>query len=190
MEKYWEDLFDVNLDIQWINWEDYDQKVNTMIAAGSIPDVVQISKEGNGSYYYPIFTQAIDAGVFLDMTPYLFDNGNGIAETNAVMKNWGEDMWDQAKYNEGIYIMPRSNTEKGQYSGIEVRRDLMKKYGFEEEPATMDELKTWLIDLSNAVHGGRRQKNLCPGILWGRVHGYPSESFCNCIYGTDGLDYR
>ena len=158
MEKYWEDLFDVNLDIQWINWEDYDQKVNTMIAAGSIPDVVQISKEGNGSYYYPIFTQAIDAGVFLDMTPYLFDNGNGIAETNAVMKNWGEDMWNQAKYNEGIYIMPRSNTEKGQYSGIEVRRDLMKKYGFEEEPATMDELKTWLIDLSNAATEGEGKK--------------------------------
>ena len=158
MEKYWEDLFEVNLDIQWINWEDYDQKVNTMIAAGSIPDVVQISKEGNGSYYYPIFTQAIDAGVFLDMTPYLFDNGNGIAETNAVMKNWSGDMWDQAKYNEGIYIMPRSNTEKGQYSGIEVRRDLMKKYGFEEEPTTMEELKTWLIDLSNAATEGEGKK--------------------------------
>lgn len=54
--------------------------------------------------------------------------------------------------------MPRSNTEKGQYSGIEVRRDLMKKYGFEEEPATMDELKTWLIDLSNAATEGEGKK--------------------------------
>ena len=105
MEKYWEDLFDVNLEIEWINYQDYDQKVNTLIASDSIPDVIQVSKQGNGSYYYPIFTQAVDAGVFVDMTPYLFDNGNGIAETNAVMKNWDDAMWAQTKYKDGIYIL-------------------------------------------------------------------------------------
>ena len=107
MEQAWEDLFDVNLEVEWVSYQDYDQKVNTMISAGNIPDVVQINKV-DGSYYYPIFTQAIDAGTFLDMTPYLFADGEGVAETNAVMKNWSEDFWDQAKYKEGIYILPRS----------------------------------------------------------------------------------
>lgn len=158
MEQHWENLYDVNLEVEWINYEDYDQKVNTMIAAGSVPDVIQVSKEGNGSYYYPIFTQAIDAGLFLDMTPYLFDGGNGIAETNAVMKNWDESFWNQAKYNEGIYILPRSKAESGQYSGIEVRKDLMETYGFETEPTTMDELKDWLIGLSNAATEGEGKK--------------------------------
>ncbi len=157
MEQAWEDLFDVNLEIEWVSYQDYDQKVNTMISAGNIPDVVQINKV-DGSYYYPIFTQAIDAGTFLDMTPYLFADGEGVAETNAVMKNWSEDFWDQAKYKEGIYILPRSKAEIAQQSGINVRRDLMKKYGYEEEPATMDELKDWLIGLSNAASEGEGEK--------------------------------
>ena len=38
-------------------------------------------------------TQAIDAGQFVDLTDYLFDDGKGIAETNAVMKNWDENFW-------------------------------------------------------------------------------------------------
>lgn len=158
MEQYWEDLFDVNLEIEWVNYQDFDQKVNTLIAANSMPDVIQVSKQGNGSYYYPVFTQAVDAGSFVDMTPYLFDNGNGIAETNAVMKNWDEGMWDQARYNGGIYILPRSKAESGQNSGIEVRKDLMEKYNFTEEPKTMDELKTWLIDLSKAASEGEGKK--------------------------------
>ncbi len=157
MEIYWEDMYDVNLDIEWVSYQDYHQKVNTLMAAEELPDVVQIYKMNN-SYYYPIFTQAIDNDVFLDMTPYLFADGEGVAETNAVMKNWSESMWEQATYNGGIYILPRSKAEVFQQSGINVRRDLMKKYGFEEEPETMEELKTWLIDLSNAATEGEGEK--------------------------------
>lgn len=157
MEQYWEDMYDVNLDIEWVSYQDYHQKINTLIAGEEFPDVVQIYKMNN-AYYYPIFTQAIDNGLFLDMTPYLFADGEGIAETNAVMKNWGDSMWEQASYNGGIYILPRSKAEVFQQSGINVRRDLMKKYGFEEEPQTMEELKTWLIDLSNAATEGEGEK--------------------------------
>lgn len=158
MEKYWEDKMDVNFEIEWINYQDYDQKANTLISSGAMPDVVQIGKIGNGSYYYPIFTQAIDAEAFVDLTPYLFKDGEGLAETNAVMKNWTDDMWNQAKYKDGIYILPRSKSESGQYSGIMVRKDLMEKYGFEEEPETMDELKDWLIGLSEAATEGEGKK--------------------------------
>jgi len=157
MEQYWEEMYDVNLDIEWVSYQDYHQKINTLIAGEEFPDVVQIYKMNN-AYYYPIFTQAIDNGLFLDMTPYLFADGEGIAETNAVMKNWGDSMWEQATYNGGIYILPRSKAEVFQQSGINVRRDLMKKYGFEEEPQTMEELKTWLIDLSNAATEGEGEK--------------------------------
>lgn len=158
MEQYWEDLFDVNLDVEWVNWEDYDQKLNTMIASGSLPDVVQINKESAGEYYYPIFTQAIDSGLFVDLKPYLFDNGNGVAETNAVIKNWTDDFWEQATYSDGVYILPRSKSESGANSGIQVRKDLMEKYGFETEPTTMEELKTFLIDLSKAASEGEGKK--------------------------------
>lgn len=158
MEKYYEKMFDVNLDIEWVNYEDYDQKVNTMIASDSIPDVIQVSKMGNGSYYYPIFTQAVDAGSFVDMKKYLFDGGKGIAETNAVMKNWDQSFWDQANYKDGIYILPRSIAEKGQYSGLMVRKDMMDKYGYDKEPTTTDELKDWLINFSKAATKGEGRK--------------------------------
>lgn len=156
MEVYWEDLFDVDLEIEWVNYQDYDQKVNTLIASGSQPDVVQINKV-NGSYYYPIFTQAIDAGEFVDLSEYI--NGeDGLAKTNAVMKNWDQSMWDQSTYNGGVYILPRSKAESGQQSGIEVRKDLMEKYNYTEEPKTMDELKDWLIGLSKAASEGEGRK--------------------------------
>lgn len=173
MERYWEELFDVNLEIEWVSYQDYDQKLNTLIAAGSMPDVIQINKIG-GSYYYPIFTQAVDNGLFVELSKYLF-GAEGIAETNAVMKNWDESFWNQAKYKEGIYILPRCKAEAGQYSGIEVRRDLMKKYGFEDEPETMDELKDWLIGLSNAATEGEGEKIYALDFFNNAGHGFMDE---------------
>lgn len=157
MEQYWEDLFDVNLEIEWLNYNEYPKKLNSLISTNSQPDVTQIISTNN-TFYYPIFTQAIEAGNFLDMTPYIFEGDNALAKTNAVMKNWPQTFWDQATYNGGIYILPRSNAELAKESGIMVRRDLMKKYGFEEEPKTMDELKVWIIGLSKAATEGEGQK--------------------------------
>ena len=157
MEQYWEDLFDVNLEIEWLNYNEYPKKLNSLISTNSQPDVTQIISTNN-TFYYPIFTQAIEAGNFLDMTPYIFEGDNALAKTNAVMKNWPQTFWDQATYNGGIYILPRSNAELAKESGIMVRRDLMKKYGFEEEPKTMDELKDWIIGLSKAATEGEGQK--------------------------------
>ena len=157
MEQYWEDLFDVDLDIEWVNYNDYPTKLNTMISTNTQPDVTQIMSTNN-TYYYPIFTQAIAAGNFVDLKPYIFDGDNALAKTNAVMKNWSDEFWGEATYNGGIYILPRSKSEPAKESGIMVRKDLMEKYGFEEEPKTMDELKDWLIGLSQAATEGEGQK--------------------------------
>ena len=102
MERYWEDLFDVNMDIEWVNYNNYNEKVNAMIIAGSQPDVIQVNKN-DGAYYYPVFTKAIDNGQFLDLTPYLFGE-DGLVAKNSVFKGWNQSMWDQATYKGGIYI--------------------------------------------------------------------------------------
>ncbi len=148
MEQYWEEQFGVSLDIEWVSYTDYSQKLNTLLSSGKtedIPDVVQIIKS-DGSFYYPVLAQAIDAGTFLNLKPYLFDNG--FVSNNAIMSTWSDQIWKNATYNDGIYILPRSTSEVALNSGIEVRRDLMKKYGYTTEPTTMDELKDWLIGLS------------------------------------------
>jgi len=156
MEQWWEDLFKVTFNIEWVSYKDYHQKINTMIAADNMPDVCQIYKM-DGAYYYPIFVEAIDAGKFVDMTKYI-EGDKGLAKTNAVMSKWPESMWKQATYNGGIYILPRSKSEIAMQSGINVRKDLMVKYKYEKEPTTMAELKDWLIGLSNAATKGEGSK--------------------------------
>lgn len=149
MEQYWEEYMGVNLDVEWVSYTDYNQKLNTLLSSGKtedIPDVIQIMKTEN-SFYYPVFAQAIDAGTFVDLTPYLND---GLAKNNKIMSTWPDKIWQNATYNGGIYILPRSTSEVALNSGIEVRRDLMEQYGFTKEPTTMDELKDWLIGLSKA----------------------------------------
>lgn len=145
MEQWWEDYFNVDLDISWIPYADYETKLNTLLATDDLPDVFQV-KKSNNSFYYPAFIQAIEAGNIKDLKGYLFDNG--FVENNAIMKNWTEDIWQNASYNGGIYILPRSKSDIAPPSGITVREDLVKKYNMTNEPKTMDELKDWLIDLS------------------------------------------
>ena len=149
MEKYWEEYLGVDLEIEWVSYNDYAQKLNTLLASGKaddIPDVVQIRSSNNGGYYYPAFAQAVDSGMFVNLDPYLFDEG--MVENNEVMKEWSDTIWKNTKYKGHTYILPRSISEVAPNSGICVRRDLMREYGYEEEPQTMDELKDWLIGLA------------------------------------------
>lgn len=151
MEQYWEEYFGVDLEIEWVSYKDYAQKLNTLLASGKaddIPDVVQVMSSNNGGFYYPVFAQAVNSGMFVNMDPYLFDEK--LVENNRVMKEWSDDLWENTKYKGHTYILPRSISEVAPNSGICVRRDLMKEYGYEEEPKTMDELKEWLLGLSEA----------------------------------------
>jgi ABC-type glycerol-3-phosphate transport system substrate-binding protein len=148
MEQYWEKYLGVKLDVQWVSYTDYAEKLNTLLSSGKsddIPDVIQIMKTDN-SFYYPVFAQACDAGVFVKLDKYLFDNG--FVKNNKIMSTWPDTVWSKTKYNGGTYILPRSTAEVAPTSGIEVRKDLMEKYGYTTEPTTMNELKDWLIGLS------------------------------------------
>lgn len=149
MEQYWEEYFGVDLDVEWISYKDYAQKLNTLLAsgkAGDIPDVVQIMSTNNGGFYYPAFAQSVDAGMFVNLDTYLFDEG--LVAANEVMKDWPDTLWENTRYKGHTYILPRSISEVAPNSGICVRRDLMKEFGYEDEPETMDELKDWLIGLA------------------------------------------
>lgn len=90
MEQWWEDYYDVDFDVEWVSYTDYDQKLNTLLSSGKqddIPDVVQI-KQVNSSFYYPVFTQAIEAGGFVDMSKYLYEGG--VIENNKIMSTWSD----------------------------------------------------------------------------------------------------
>ncbi len=146
MEKAWEDFFDVEFNVEWVSYKDYNTKINTLLAADDIPDVCQLWEQ-NGSFYFPALTQAIDAGLIADLSPFLFDEG--FVEENEIMSTWSENVWNNCVYKNGTYILPGGTTEVA-LGSVNIRRDLMRKYGYEEEPTTIEELKDFLIGLSKA----------------------------------------
>ena len=148
MEQWWEDYFDVDLQVDWVSYQDYSQKLNTLLASGKqddIPDVVQINKTDN-SFYFPVFAQAIVAGLFVNLDPYLFEEG--LVENNEVMSEWSDQIWQNTKYKGHTYILPRAIAAVAPNSGIEVRYDLMKEYDMMDEPTTIYELQDWLLELA------------------------------------------
>ncbi len=146
MELFWEEYFGVLFDVDWVSYQDYNTKLNTLLAADNIPDVVQLRPQ-DGSYYFPALTQAIDAGIIADLAPYLFDGG--FVEGNEILSTWSDTIWGNCVYNGGTYILPGATTEVA-VGAVNIRRDLMTEYGFTEEPTTVDELKDFLLGLSEA----------------------------------------
>ena len=148
MEQWWEDHFDVELDVEWVSYTDYDTKLNTLMSSGNqnaLPDVIQIKKVNN-SFYYPVFVQAIEAGWFKDMKPALLDSS--FVANNEIMSTWADRIWENASFQGKLYIVPRGTSEVAPQSGISVRRDLMREHGLEEEPTTIEALGEWLTEIA------------------------------------------
>lgn len=147
MELFWEEYFGVLFDVDWVSYQDYQTKINTLLAADDLPDVSQLWEQ-DGSFYFPALTQAIDAGgIIADLSPFLFDEG--FVENNEILSTWSDTVWNNCLYNGGTYILPGATTEVGK-AAVNIRRDLMEEYGYTEEPTTIDGLKDFLIGLSEA----------------------------------------
>ena len=125
MEQYLEEKFNIDLQITYVSKSDYDTKLNTLIAANTLPDIF-IAKDQNA-------LDLRDAGKLADLTPYL--------------ETYGKDIL--ATYDEGELTMPELNSAGGIYglmkkSGLYVanfhfRKDWLAKVG-KEVPTTLDEL--------------------------------------------------
>lgn len=125
MEQYLEDKFNIDLQITYISQSDYDTKLNTLIAAGTLPDIFYATGQ--------TVLDLRDADKLADLTPYLNEYGKDIL----------------ASYEEGELNLPELNAEGGIYglmkkSGLYVanfhfRKDWLVKVG-KEVPTTLDEL--------------------------------------------------
>ena len=125
MEQYLEDKFNIDLQITYISQSDYDTKLNTLIAAGTLPDIFYATGQ--------TVLDLRDADKLADLTPYLNEYGKDIL----------------ASYEEGELNLPELNAEGGIYglmkkSGLYVanfhfRKDWLAKVG-KEVPTTLDEL--------------------------------------------------
>ena len=127
--KYWtniEEALNVDYTVDWINSDNYYEKLSLNILSDSLPDIVECTDITNA-----VVQNAIEEGYFWDLTDFLgdFSEYPNLASTNA-------DAWNYAKVNGSIYLVPK--TRGNLDCCIVIRQDLLDKLGL-ESPKTIEE---------------------------------------------------
>jgi putative aldouronate transport system substrate-binding protein len=132
------------LDVTWVPYSDYQERFNIQLSSGDLPDIVS-NEMPAGQLFSSQVIQAIEAGVFKDLTPFIED-----PEFDKKYPNLAEiddAIWESLKYNGKIYALPRYIQPLAGRSAVVIRQDLMEKSGL-QEPKTMDELAAVFKKLS------------------------------------------
>jgi putative aldouronate transport system substrate-binding protein len=115
------------LKIQWVSSNNYNDKLNVMLASGDLPDLTFISDP-----FAPVFRNMTSQGAFWELGPYIKDYPNlvsGISKT----------AWDLTKMADGKnYVVPRPRPAEAD-SFFVLRKDWLDKVGM-KVPTTTDEL--------------------------------------------------
>ncbi|PZE22012.1 extracellular solute-binding protein [Paenibacillus xerothermodurans] len=115
------------LKIQWVSSNNYNDKLNVMLASGDFPDLTFISDP-----FTPVFRNTAAQGAFWEIGPYIKDYPNLV---NGISKT----AWDLTKMADGKnYVIPRPRPSEAD-SFFVVRKDWLDKLGM-KVPATTDEL--------------------------------------------------
>lgn len=111
------------LEMTWVPNDAYEEKLNTLIASVSLPEIVTVREIKSAG-----FINATRAGMFWDLTPYIsqFENLSSINET--IMKNVQTDGKQ--------FLIPR--TRDLVRAGIAIRTDWLENLGL-DMPKTMDD---------------------------------------------------
>ncbi len=147
VEKEFEKMLNLDMDVQWIVNTDYAERVNMMMIGGTLTDVTQIMGQ-NGRNFYPQVVQAIKNNVFTDLTPYVLDNG--FKDANEIMSTWSDAVWENCKYDGKLYLLPRKMSQMDNQGAFWYRKDILDKTDL-KLPTTLDELKNFIIDLQKAA---------------------------------------
>lgn len=83
--KYIQEQTGVTFTWEFTSGNDDLEVLTTMLAVGDIPDVILSYCDNSGRPEFNVLRQAIQAGMFLDLTPYL--------ENTKVLKNYLDDSW-------------------------------------------------------------------------------------------------
>lgn len=129
-KKFEEEHPDIKVNVQAIPWENAHDKLLTAVASQKGPDIVQL-----GTTWVPEFA---DAGALLDLSPHLEDYPEFKPD------NYFEGAAESMTFNDEVIGVPWYVETRVLY----YRTDLLKEAGYEEPPATWDELKEAATTLS------------------------------------------
>jgi putative aldouronate transport system substrate-binding protein len=142
--KYWQALdktMNVKLDMSVVAAADYTDKLNTLIAGGDLPDLVQIRG-------IPNELPNLLAAKFADLSPYLA--GDAAAEY-PFLANIPSVFWQTScVYNGGIYGLQVPRSTMG---GVTYRRDdMIAAKGLDPDPASYADFQKLCADLTDTRH--------------------------------------
>lgn len=128
------------LEIQYIPWDVWDQKLNLMLSTGEAFDLFHVMQDrvSFATYY--------GRGGLMNIAPYLEEHGQ------AIMSTIPENVMEAAKIGDGCYIVPANWIELG-VEGLFMANDyLLKKYN-QTVPTTPAEMLDTLETIINNWEG-------------------------------------
>jgi putative aldouronate transport system substrate-binding protein len=138
---YWQALnkaLGVNLDLQVVPGSDYGDKLNVLVAGGTLPDLTMISG-------IPPNLPDLLAAEFEDLTPFL---GGDAAKKYPMLANIPSLYWKTAVYNGALYGVPIPRTIMGDV--FFYRADILAAKGLNPKPASYNEFVTLCKELTDS----------------------------------------
>jgi putative aldouronate transport system substrate-binding protein len=119
----------------------YDQKLSAVLAAGDVPDMVQIPGWNIATLAH--FSDAVNK-LFADLTPYLQGDK---AKDYPLLANLPTDAWKFSVWNNKLHAIPLPNSPYVLLAFY--RADLLEKMGVTVQPQNADELYTLAKQINN-----------------------------------------
>ncbi|MDB5084471.1 MAG: transporter substrate-binding protein [Bacilli bacterium] len=126
------------LNINWISPNNFQDKLNAILASGQLPDLTKSNKLNN-----PQFQKMIQQGAFWDLTPFIKDYPNLAA--------YPQSVWDNTKINGKNYVIPSVRPLDGA-SYFAIRKDWLDALHL-PIPQTMDDLYNDLFAFTHNPDG-------------------------------------
>jgi len=145
--------FNVNVKLNWIPSAQITEKLNALLAARDIPDVLFLEDFN----YTPAFLNAVDQGAFWDLAPYIKNYPN--------LAKYPENVYANASLKGKLYSLPRVRPLDG-HEALLLRKDWLDKLGM-QPPKTMDELFTVLEAFSKKDPDGNGKEDTYGAVLAG-----------------------
>ncbi len=111
-EEYEEEHPNITIEISVASWEDFDQKLDTQVNAGSPPDVSFIATDATATY--------VDLGMAIDLTEYLDEDQ---------LADFNQPILEYFGVGDGIYGMP----VYGNPRGLGANREMLEAAGIDWE---------------------------------------------------------
>lgn len=187
VQKWFEENLNVKPKVVWTTSDQnfaFEQKLNLLIAANTIPDVISLSVEPNG---LNILSKLVKAGLIEDLTQVYEDYASPYLKESYALG--GPDIMKAVTFDGKLYAIPSIADVETAIPVIWTRQDWLDKAGL-QEPQTLEEVENVLKTFKTQFNAGSlpSQQNMYNSdtgsfdFVFGAYNSYPG----NWITGSDG----